>query len=94
MSNNNNKFCISCITCTLSKPLVEMLCLLMMPFTTSKIKTHMPTLSQLNNGLFNKLIFIISPMLKPQFQFCICNPIFKKDNACIYNGCFDKRAFI
>ncbi len=31
-------------------------------------------------------------MLKPQFQFRICNPIFKKDNDCIYNGCFDKHA--
>ncbi len=41
ISNNNDNFLISSITCILSKPLFEMFCLLMMSFTTSKDKTHM-----------------------------------------------------
>ncbi len=50
--------------------------------------------SQLNKRLFNKLVSMISPTLKPQFKLYICNTILKEDNNCMYNGCYDKSAFM
>ncbi len=56
-------------------------------FSALKLWFKMP--SQLNKGLFNKLVSIILPTVKLQFCNCIYNVILRKDNNCTWIGCVE-----